>query len=68
MNKKRLISILLLAGIAASALTGCGEGTTDTQVTTGGQDDTTAVSEDSPYDAKGFLNDDLPSMTIFRPT
>ena len=66
MNKKRLISILLLAGIAASALTGCGEGTTDTQVTTGGQDDTTAVSEDSPYDAKGFLNDDLPSDLNFN--
>ena len=66
MNKKRLIAILLLAGIAASALTGCGEGTTDTQVTTGGQDDTTTVSEDSPYDAKGFLNDDLPSDLNFN--
>lgn len=61
MNKKRLISILLLAGIAASSLTGCGEGTTDTQVTIGGQDDVTTVSDDSPYDANGFLKDELPS-------
>lgn len=61
MNKKRLISILLLAGIAASALTGCGDDAGDTQVTTGGQDDVTTISDDSPYDANGFLKDELPS-------
>lgn len=36
MNKKRLIAILLLAGIAASVFTGCGDYAGDTQVTIGG--------------------------------
>ncbi len=60
--KSKQFTALLLAGLLCVPLAGCGG---ETGVETTAPAETTVSPEDSPYDANGFLKDDLPSDLDF---